>query len=48
MKIKIIINNRIVEIEIDSDKVGYHFKQDNNLEQLYFFITKTIEELKKY
>jgi hypothetical protein len=36
MKIKIIINNRIIEIEIDKDNLGYHFKHDNNCEQLFF------------
>jgi hypothetical protein len=48
MKIKIIINNRIVEIEIDNDNMAYHFKYDSTCEQLFFLITKTIEELKKY
>ena len=48
MKIKIIINNRIVEIEIDNDNMPYHFKYDSACEQLYFLITKIVEELKEY
>jgi hypothetical protein len=48
MKIKITVNNRTVEIEIDNDNLAYHFKYDASVEQLFFLITKTIEELKKY
>jgi hypothetical protein len=47
MKIKIILNGKIVEIEIDNDNIAYHFKYANNPEQLILIITKTIEELKK-
>lgn len=48
MKIEITVGNRTVKIEIDNDKLSYHFKQDQSLEQLFFLITKTIDELKKY
>jgi hypothetical protein len=48
MKIKITVDNRTVEIEIDNENLGYHFKHDSSVEQLFFLITKTIEELKKY
>jgi hypothetical protein len=48
MKIKITVNNKIVEIEINNDNLAYHFKYDANIEQLFSLITKTIEELKKY
>jgi len=48
MKIKIMIDGRSVEIEIDNDNMGYHFKHDYSTEQLVNLITKTIEELKTY
>ena len=48
MKIIITVDNRTVQIEIDNEKLQYHFKQDASVEQLFFLITKTIEELKKY
>jgi hypothetical protein len=46
MKIKIVINGRSVEIEIDNDNLAYHFKYDNDTTQLLNLISKTIQELK--
>jgi hypothetical protein len=48
MKIKIMVNGRSVEIEIDHDSMGYHFKHDYDSSQLINLISKTIEELKQY
>ncbi len=48
MKIKIMIDGRSVEIEIDNDNLCYHFKTDYSTEQLVNLITKTIQELKTY
>ena len=42
------VNGRSVEIEIDHDNMGYHFKHDYSTEQLVNLITKTIQELKQY
>ena len=47
MKIKIVVNGKSVEIEIDNDNLAYHFKYDSNTSQLIDLISKTIEELKK-
>ena len=46
MKIKIVINGKSVEIEIDNNNLGYHFKHDNDSTQLINLISKTIQELK--
>jgi len=46
MKIKIVINGKSVEIEIDNDNMGYHFKHDYDSTQLINLISKTIQELK--
>jgi hypothetical protein len=48
MKIKIVLNGRSVEIEIDPDNLAYCFKYDYDTSQLINLISKTIEELKKY
>ena len=42
------VNGRSVEIEINHDNMGYHFKHDLDTSQLINLISKTIEELKKY
>jgi len=46
MKIKIIVNGKSVEIEIDNDNLGYYFKHDYDTSQLINLISKTIQELK--
>jgi hypothetical protein len=46
MKIKIVINGKCVEIEIDNDNMGFHFKHDYDSTQLINLISKTIQELK--
>jgi hypothetical protein len=46
MKIKIVINGKSVEIELDDKHLGIAFKYTNNPEQLLEIITKTIKELK--
>ncbi len=46
MKIKIVINGKSAEIEIDNDNLSYHFKYDNDTTQLLNLISKTIQEHK--
>lgn len=46
MKIKIVLNGKSVEIEIDNNNLSYHFKGDYDPSQLINLISKTIQELK--
>jgi hypothetical protein len=47
MKIKITINGKTIEVEIDKEHLGIAFKYDNNHSQLIELISRSIEELKK-
>jgi hypothetical protein len=46
MKIKVVVNGKSVEIELDDKHLGIAFKYTNNPEQLLQIITKVIQELK--
>jgi hypothetical protein len=46
MKIKVVVNGKSVEIELDDKHLGVAFKYANNPEQLLQIITKVIQELK--
>jgi hypothetical protein len=46
MKIKVVVNGKSVEIELDDKNLGIAFQYTNNPEQLLQIITKVIQELK--
>jgi hypothetical protein len=46
MKIKVVINGKTVEIEIDRVDIGYHFEHNKSPEQLKDLISSIIKELK--
>jgi hypothetical protein len=46
MKIKVVVNGKSVEIELDDKHLSVAFKYTNNPEQLLQIITKVIQELK--
>jgi|688.fasta_scaffold2471300_2 hypothetical protein len=46
MKIKVVVNGKSVEIELDDKHLSIAFKYTNNPEQLLELISKIIKELK--
>jgi transcription initiation factor IIE alpha subunit len=46
MKIKVVINGKTVEIEIDRVDIPYYFKYDHSPEQLKDLLSSIIKELK--
>jgi hypothetical protein len=47
MIIKVVVNGKSVEIDIDDKHLAISFKYTNNPEQLLEIITKTIKALKE-
>jgi hypothetical protein len=46
MRIKVVINGKTVEIEIDRVDIPYHFKYNESPEQLKDLISSIIKELR--